>query len=163
MAEKAEGSGHMREGLCGIEFTEDVMVFIKRRPMAEQDMVMDGDRPFFQVTEVLHVFLFNIFLCPVDRSRRDRIKGLDRVMVADSFIMISPDYGKRLECAHFLDDLIGVRTVSDQVAEKNVVADLSSLGKFEKNKQGFQVSVDIGEYQITHCQFDFSCNESYIL
>ncbi len=155
VAKKAEWSGHMSECLCGIEFAEDIVVFIKRCTVANQDMLMDSYRSLFQVAEVFHVFFPDVFLCPVNGCGRDWIKGLDRVMVTDSFIMVAPDYGKRFECAHLLDDFIGVRTVSDQVAEKNVVVDLSFLGKFQKNEQGFQVSVDIGEDQIAHLRLFF--------
>jgi len=140
----------MEERFGCIEFAEDVMVFIERSPMADQDVFVDDHRSLLQLAEITHVLFGDVISCPVNGRGSDRIECLHCVKPADGFVVIPPDRGYGLEEADSLDDLIRGCTITDQVSKKEVMVDFAVLCKLEEGQEGFHVAVNIRKNEISH-------------
>ena len=152
VSEKADLDRDMEECLGGVEFPENVMIFIERRPMADHDILVHDHRALLQFTEKAHILFCDMISCPVNGRRSDGIECLDCVQAADCFIVVSPYHGYGIEEADFLDDFVRRCSVADQIAEKEVMVDFAFLGEFEKGQESFHVSVYVGENEISHRQ-----------
>ena len=96
----------MEEGLCGIEFTEDVVIFIKRSSVTDGDILVNDLRALFEAFEVVQVALLEILLGPVYGRSGNGIECLDIVDLTDSFVVVSPDDGERFEELYLLDNFV---------------------------------------------------------
>jgi hypothetical protein len=148
--EKADLNRNMEECLGGVEFAEDIMVFIERSAMADHDVFVDDHRALLQFAEITHVLFRDVISGPVNGRRSDGIECLHCVQSADSLIMISPYGGDRFEKPDFLDGLIRRCAVADQISKEKVMIDFAFLSEFKEGQEGLHVSVNIRKNEITH-------------
>src|SRR4030042_285695 len=150
MAEKAERSLDMVEGLGGVKLPEDIVVLVERRAVADGDRVVEELRTLLLAEEVIVVLLQNFLFGPENSRGGDGVERLDGVQAADGFVVVSADHGQGLQGLDPLDDLVGRSSIADHVAEEDVVVNLLLLDKLEHGQESFLVPVDVGEGKVAH-------------
>ena len=128
VAEEADRRLDVGEGLGGVELAEDVVVLVEGRAVADGDRILDDLGALLQADQEIEVLPGDRLLGPEDGRGGDGVEGLDGIEPGDRLVVVAADDGQGLEGQDLLDDLVRRGPVADEVAEKDVVVDLSSSG-----------------------------------
>ena len=97
----------MNESLGGIKFSENIKIFIKWRPVADGNVLLEVHGSLGQILQKIYIFGIEMIPCQVDGGGCDWIEGLNKIRLADGFVMVPADQGEGVKILQPIDNLAG--------------------------------------------------------
>ena len=141
-----------REHLRGMRFVEDVLVFVMRRAVTDDDAVV-GERSERKVLEEIAIGRAEMIARPQRRLLRDVVESDAFVDSGSDAIVITADVQlARAHRAHHIEHLIRLRAVPDEVAEADDAIVLFAAHALHNGAQCVGVGVKIADDERSHAR-----------
>jgi hypothetical protein len=147
---QADGAraGHQR--LDDVRLAKDVGVLVDGRAVTELRERIDRERARGQAAQVFPALLRQRIAGPVRRALSRGVETVGALQPRGNLVVVPANDRHGIECAHALDDAIGLRPVAHEVPEYRHAIVALGFGRRQHGFEGVYVRVDVAEDQIAH-------------